>query len=161
FPFPLSGFDGYDTPATFIEVNRALRARAAVYTVDHSKADYATVLTALSAIVAAAPAKTVPLLNDAPTKVDDLQNGVFFTYSTNPGDTPNTLFSRKSLFAHPALQTDAQKKPDPMDNTKTVIDQRYTDKIKAAAKETTSTNDSTLKSAITFNIYTAADSPVP
>jgi hypothetical protein len=162
FPFPLSGFDGFDTPATFLEVNRALRARAAVYTVDHSKADYATALTALSDLVAAAPAKTTPLLNLAPAKVDDLQAGVFFTYSTNPGDTTNTLFSRKSVFAHPQLQDQAQTQADG-----TTLDQRYLDKVKTTVdamgkpKTTTSTNDPTLTTQTTFQIYTAADASVP
>jgi hypothetical protein len=156
FPFPLSGFDGFDTPATFIEVNRALRARAAVYTVDHSKADYATALMALNAIVSGAPAMTTPLLNDAPATADDLQAGVFFTFSTNPGDTTNTLFSRKSVLAHPHLQTDAQKQADG-----TTLDQRFVDKIKVLAKPVQSTNDSTLNSPITFQNYSAADSPVP
>jgi hypothetical protein len=152
FPFPLSGFDGFDTPATFLQVNRALRARAAVYTVGHAKADYATALTAL----AAASTGKAPLLNASPAAAKDLQAGVFFTYSTNPGDTTNLLFSRKSLFAHPALQTDAQKQADG-----TTLDQRYLDKVKAAAKSTTSTNDNTLTSTITFQNYPAADASIP
>ena len=156
FPFPLSGFDGFDTPATFIEVNRALRARVAVYTVDHTVVDYDTALTALNAIVAAAPPKTTPLLNDAPAKVDDLQTGVFFTFSTNPGDTPNTLFSRKSVLAHPHLQTDAQKQADGM-----TLDQRFVDKTKALPSLVSSTNDSSLSSQFTFQNYNAADAPVP
>jgi hypothetical protein len=44
FPFALpSGFTGFETPATFVLFNRALRARVAVYT-----GDYAGALTALA-----------------------------------------------------------------------------------------------------------------
>src|SRR5213596_3582895 len=43
FPFPLpAGFAGFDTPSTFLQFNRALRARVAVYT-----DDFAGALTAL------------------------------------------------------------------------------------------------------------------
>lgn len=152
FPFPLSGFDGFDTPATFIQVNRALKARAAVYTVAQTKADYAGALAAL----ADASTGMAPLLNDSPASPDDLKTGVFFTYSTNPGDTTNVLFSRKSVFAHASLQTDAQKQMDG-----TTLDQRYVDKIKLLAKPVKSTNDPSLATPITFQIYTAAESPIP
>ena len=47
FPFPLSsGFTGFNTPATFLQFNRALRARVAVYT-----QDYAGALTALEPVL--------------------------------------------------------------------------------------------------------------
>jgi hypothetical protein len=97
-----------------------------------------------------------PLLNDSPASPDDLKTGVFFTYSTNPGDTTNILFSRKSVFAHPSFQTDAQKQADG-----TTLDQRYVDKIKLLAKPVKSTNDPSLTTPITFQIYTAADAPIP
>ena len=151
FTFPLSGFDGFDTPATFIAVNRAIKAKTAAYTVDHSKVDYNALLAALTA--------SAPLLNDDPTSMDfDLNTGVNYTFSTNPGDTTNALSSRKSVFAHPKLQTDAQFQ-DPPANTK--IDQRYTDKIKLLAKPVTNTNDSSLTTPITFKIYATAGSPIP
>ena len=39
FPFPVStGFDGFNTPPTFLKFNRALRARVAVYTGDFATA---------------------------------------------------------------------------------------------------------------------------
>src|SRR5204863_7809961 len=45
FPFPLpSGFTGFNTPATFLTFNRALRARVAVYL-----GDFAGAQTALTA----------------------------------------------------------------------------------------------------------------
>jgi starch-binding outer membrane protein, SusD/RagB family len=146
FTFPVSGLDGFDTPKTFIGVNRAIKARAAVYTVDHSQADYAGALTALAA----------SFLNDVPTSMGfDLNAGMFYSFSTNPGDTTNNLFSRKSVLAHPALQTDAQKQADGM-----TLDARYVAKIKTLSKPVASTNDPTLSSPITFNIYTAAGSSV-
>ena len=37
FPFPLgSGFAGFDTPATFLKANRAIKARVDVYTGDNA-----------------------------------------------------------------------------------------------------------------------------
>jgi len=158
FTFPLPGYDGFDTPATFIAVNRAIKAKALAYTTDHSKVSYTAVLTALTESVAAAP-----LLNDVTTsKGFDLSAGVFYTYSTNPGDLPNTLFSRKSVLAHPKLETEAQKQADGM-----TLDQRFQDKVKIVLdamgnrKTTTSTNDPTLASALAFKIYTDAGSPIP
>jgi hypothetical protein len=156
FTFPLSGFDGFDTPATFVAVNRAIKAKVAAYTVLHSKVDYNAVLAALTA--AGGPGG---LLNDAPASADDLSAGVFYTFSTNPGDATNILFSRKSVFAHPKLETDAQAQAGGMP------DQRFLDKIKIVVdskgnrKPSTSTNDPTLTSALAFKIYTGADSSIP
>lgn len=164
FPFPLSGFDGFDTPATFIMVNRAIKAKAAVYLVQQDKltaADYTAVLALLTA-AATPPAKASPLLNDNPASMDfDLQAGVSYTYSTNPGDTTNSLFSRKSVLAHPTLKTEAQMQSNGMP------DQRFQDKVtdvlddKDMPTTITSTNDKSLTSGITFTLYNDAGAPIP
>jgi len=96
FPFTLTtGFTGFNTPSTFIQVNRALRARVAVY-----QQDYATALTALagSFISTSAP----------------LTLGAYDVYSTNPGDALNTLYDpgATQYFAHPSFVTDAQTRAD-------------------------------------------------
>jgi len=83
FPFPLtSGFSGFNTPATFLRVNRALRARAAVYT-----DNWQVALTALSESFIST---TAPLTL-----------GAYHVFSTNSGDITNPNFRPDLLFAHP------------------------------------------------------------
>ncbi|TAE32185.1 MAG: RagB/SusD family nutrient uptake outer membrane protein [Candidatus Kapaibacterium sp.] len=73
FAFRLgAGFAGYDTPAQFARVNRALRARCAAY-----QGDYAACLTALGA----------SFLREGNTAAD-MALGINHVYSTQPGDVP-------------------------------------------------------------------------
>jgi hypothetical protein len=88
FPFRLStGFNGFDTPDTFIKFNRALRARVAVYQGEYS--------VALSALQASFLDPVAPL---------DL--GVYF--SGNGLNDP----SGHILLAHPSIVPDAQLRDD-------------------------------------------------
>jgi hypothetical protein len=97
FPFALpSGFAGFDTPATFAEFNRALRARVAAY-----RQDWAGVLTALAE----------SFINTTA----DLQLGVYMNYGTGAGDLPNPLSQDPQAgenFAHQSLDTLAQLQVD-------------------------------------------------
>lgn len=96
FAFPLStGFDGFNTPATFLQVNRALRARVAVYLGDWTGA--------LSAL-------TQSFIDPA----GSLTTGVFHVYSTGSGDVTNLLFdpTGRALHGHPSILTDAQLRAD-------------------------------------------------
>lgn len=95
--FPLSlgpGFAGFSTPATFRQVNRALRARVDVYLGSH-----ATALTALAA----------SFLNTA----GSLDLGAYHAFSTTSGDVENTLYdpTGRAILAHPSIVTDAQLQP--------------------------------------------------
>jgi hypothetical protein len=96
FPFPLpAGFGGFNTPATFLQFNRALRARVAVY-----RGDFAGALTALggSFYNAAGP----------------LDRGVYMDFSAGPGDFANPLAQDPQVgenFGHPLLRTQAQLQP--------------------------------------------------
>ncbi|MEZ4361820.1 MAG: RagB/SusD family nutrient uptake outer membrane protein [Kofleriaceae bacterium] len=93
FPFPLTtGFAGFDDPAGFLQYNRALRARVALY-VDQP----ADALTALGE----------SFLNAAPASLDELNAGPVLNYSPASGDTANALTNR-NIFAHPSLVTAAQ-----------------------------------------------------
>jgi hypothetical protein len=109
FPFGLPpGFSGFDTPATFAQFNRGLRARVAVYT-----DDFAGALTALAASFVDAPGP--------------LELGVYMDYGTGPGDLPNPLSidpQQGENFAHPSLETGAQLQVDGV-----TPDQRFVDKI--------------------------------
>lgn len=96
FPFDLpAGFSGFDTPATFARVNRALKARALKY-----EGRWGEVLAILPQ-----------------TFIDpagDFDAGLYLNYSTQSGDAQNTFFSQRgtNLFAHPRLLRDAQLRAD-------------------------------------------------
>jgi hypothetical protein len=108
FPFGFSpGFTAngtFNTPPTFLQFNRALRARVAAY-----EADWAGVTTALAAsfITPVAPA-AAPL----PTAAD-LARGVYHSFSTTAGDSLNNLFdpTARAIVAHPSLAPEAQTQP--------------------------------------------------
>ncbi len=92
FSFGLSsGFAGFDTPATFLAFNRALKARVEVYLGNFSQA-----LTELSASF---------LDTGMP-----LSEGVYHVFSTASGDRTNALFdpNARAIHAHPSLEADAQ-----------------------------------------------------
>lgn len=149
FTFPLSpGYKGFDTPATFIKFNRAMRAEAALYA-----KDYAAATTALAA----------SFLNDNPASMGfSFSTGTFYAYSTNSGDATNGLFKRGSVWGHPSLETEAQKQADG-----TTLDARFGAKIHINVdadnkrKVTTNTNDSSLASSLQFILYTTAGASIP
>ncbi len=95
FSFTLSsGFDGFNTPATFSQFNRALRARVAVY-----MGDFQTALTALLA----------SFLDPA----GDLNRGVYHVYGAGLGDILNPIFEVPTapfikFRAHPSFIADAE-----------------------------------------------------
>ena len=96
FPFTLPpGFAGFDSTATFLKFNRALRARVAVY-----RGDFANALTYL----------TQSFLDPAAP----LDRGVYMDFGTGPGDLANPLAVNaltSENFGHPSLRTQAQLQP--------------------------------------------------
>lgn len=105
FPFTLTnGFAGFNTPGTFAQFNRAIRARVALYQNDYSAA--------LSA------------LNDSFLDENGSMNtGVYHVYSTGAGDRLHPLFEVPTspsvkLRAHPMYKAQAE-----------AGDLRYTSKI--------------------------------
>jgi hypothetical protein len=136
FSFPLSsGFDDFNTPATFIKFNRALRARVAVYLNDWTGA-----LTALSASF---------LDSNAP-----LDLGAYHSFSAGAGDILNGLFDPegRALNAHPSLRTDAQLRSNGE------RDLRYQAKVQLRA-EPVSTQGITTD--VLFSVYNSPTAPVP
>jgi hypothetical protein len=100
FPFTLtSGFTGYNTPATFILVNRGMRARVDVYRRQWSQA-----LTDVAA----------SFVDTSSTSQANLSKGVYNVWSTASGDSPNPLYdpTPTALYAHPSITTGAQKRAD-------------------------------------------------
>ena len=90
FPFPMSsGYSGFDTPATYLTYNRAIRARVAVYLEDYDGA-----LEALGE----------SFIDDA----GSLDAGVYHAYSTGSGDATNGL-TNPNIYAHPSIVADAQE----------------------------------------------------
>lgn len=95
FAFVLSsGFAGFDDPAGFLQFNRALAARVALY-----QADYGSAATALSG----------SFLN----ATGSLDMGVYHVFSTAGGDATNPLFfapgaTGEQRVAHPSFVTDAE-----------------------------------------------------
>jgi hypothetical protein len=85
FPFTLpSGFTGFDAPASFLKFNRALAARVEVYRASPSAPGTNCVAcwdSALTALAASFP----------PDTTASLTQGVFFNFSTGPGDVTNAL----------------------------------------------------------------------
>ena len=135
FPFLLSdGYAGFDTPATFLKFNRAIRARVALYLKDYTGA-----LTALAA----------SFLDD--TTMPDFDLGVYYSYSTKTGDTTNQIIN-PNVYAHPSLQTDAQMNGGTIDN-------RYSRKVAVAMKGGSAAG---LRSMINFSkLYSGPSSLVP
>jgi hypothetical protein len=137
FPFPLSsGFAGFDTPATFLKFNRALKARVDVYT-----GDFAAALTDLTGSFLTADA--------ADPKLD---LGVYYVYSTGSGDAQNFLVN-PVIVAHPSIITDAEKKAN------NEIDDRVTRKTVKLAMP--ATGPSGLMSDVAFKIYASPTAPIP
>lgn len=104
FPFSVgSGMAAFNTPATFLRFNRALRARVAVYLGDYAGA------------IALFPQT---FLNTSA----DLDLGAYHTYATSEG-TGNDL-SNVFIYARPALVSDAETQQG-----STTLDRRVVEKI--------------------------------
>jgi hypothetical protein len=120
FPFTLtSGFDGFDTPATFLELNRALAAR-----IDAERASLG-VAGCGAALSPDCYQTALQELNESFIDPSNLNLGPVFVYSTAPGDAPNPLSNSSSsdFVAHPSIETDAELQSGG------ARDQRYLDKI--------------------------------
>jgi hypothetical protein len=140
FTFALTGgFAGFDDPAGFLQFNRAIRARAAAYVEDYDAA-----LAALSE----------SFLNTETLELEELEVGVYHTYSTAQGDVTTGLIN-PNIFAHPALETDAQTKPGG------AKDDRFTRKIRKLMPPAQPGSAQRITSDLKFTLYTAADSPAP
>ncbi|HSL70965.1 MAG TPA: hypothetical protein VK864_12035, partial [Longimicrobiales bacterium] len=136
FPFPLSsGFNGFNTPATFLRFNRALKARVEVY-----RGQYASALTALGESFLTVAANQLDL-------------GVYHVYTTGAGDDVNELFDPRTapdILAHPSIVTDAERRPNGD------LDLRVQQKIRTVTSRTVRfiTTDKA------FTIYDGLDAPM-
>jgi hypothetical protein len=145
FPFSLpAGFTGFNTPATFAQFNRALRARVAVY-----RGDYTGALTYLSQsfIDPAAP----------------LDRGVYLDFGTGAGDLANALAIDPQTgenFGHPSLRTQAQLQADGVS-----LDRRFLTKLVSRAPRSAGTTNTTppqlLSSDLGWVRYPSPSTPIP
>jgi hypothetical protein len=104
FPFSLGkGYAGFNTPSTFRKFNRAIRARVAVYREDYGFAK-------------AIFDNKESFLDDAPMTFNP-NIGVYYAYSTKPGDLANALIN-PNFFVHPQISADVahDANNDPIDN---------------------------------------------
>lgn len=135
FPFQLhSGFTGFDTPSSFLEFNRALKARVDVY-----MGNFGEALTALQG----------SFLDDQA----DLGLGVYHVFGPGSGDTRNNLYDpgeSPDILAHPSIK-DAPKKAngDP--------DDRVAAKTRSIAERTRLG----VSSDVAFTMYNGTSAPVP
>ena len=139
FPFPLgNGFSGFNETTTFLQFNRGLRARVAVY-----QSDWPAAETALAA----------SFLNDtAPATVTGLAVGVYHAYGTGSGDVVNNLVS-PNILANQKLVDDAE-----------AGDLRVTRKLRrlldSGGNPTTQTSRG-LTTGYAFSIYPTNTTPIP
>lgn len=100
FPFTLtSGFTGFNTPANFVRVNRALKARLEVY-----RGNWADALTAVGESFISTSAGTTAAF----------ATGVYHVFTTTSGDATNPLFdpAPRAIVAVPEFLTDARLRAD-------------------------------------------------
>ena len=136
FPFSLGpGFAGFDTPATFTQVNRAIKARVDVY-----MGNYSTALTSLGASFIDTTAS--------------LDLGAYHVHSSGSGDVENFLFdpTGRAILAHPSIVTDAQTKVGGQP------DDRLTSKVTALPAPRTVQGVTT---DVLFTIYNAPSAAIP
>jgi starch-binding outer membrane protein, SusD/RagB family len=157
FPFdPGPGFVGFNTPATFLKVNRAFAARVQAYRASPSKpgvgctACWDTVLTNLAASFI--------------DPVAPLDQGVYHVYSTGNQDVTNALsqdVASAIQLAHPMVKDSAE--------TQTggggLLDRRLLTKVTDRKAATATVPDTfalaCLKSALSWIRYPTPNSPVP
>jgi hypothetical protein len=135
FAFSLgAGFAGFDTPATFVPFNRAIRARA-----DIDIGDFDQALTDLQASFL--------------DLTKPLSYGPYNTYSTVAGDVQNPLYEAQPRvwYAHPSLAANAQHKTDG------TLDARFLAKV----KEIPAITRAGITTQWTFQIYTSPSAPIP
>lgn len=136
FPFSLpGGFAGFDTPASFVKFNRALKARAEIYLGPSGAVHYTNALAALAESFVDTTAS--------------LDLGVYHFYSLAAGDQSNPLFqdpATTNFRAHPSVRADAQ-----------AGDQRVTRKTLVGPPKTYQG----LTSDIVFIVYDSPTAPIP
>lgn len=151
FPFALSsGFNGFNTPATFLQFNRALAARVNV--------EYGTIRGG----AAGAPYFTAGLQAVSESFLDTsapLTRGVYYVFSTASGDALNGISPQVSpdQLAHPSLEADAATETRPGGGA----DLRYTAKVTKLATPRAAPQTAGIPTSLQYTIYPTNQSPIP
>lgn len=151
FPFVLTrGYDGFDTPATFIKLNRAILARVLVNRGSQGcgNACYTQALAAIGESFATPPGAA---------SLADMDIGAYHNFSTATGDLQNGLSysANKSLFAHASIVTDAQKQANGSP------DDRVARKVVKLDTPVSPPQGIGIAAEYTFSIYDTPSSDVP
>ena len=156
FPFKLhAGFTTngtYNTPATFLQFNRAIYARVQTWraALGNPACGAAPGVTCYSAALTA-------LTEAGVDTTASLNQGVYHIYSTDPGDVLNRLnqTTDQNLLAHPSIQSDA-----PLD-TLGQPDLRYQAKIRTFSPCRPPVSGGGLCTTFGFQMYPTNTSPAP
>ncbi len=141
FPFQMTtGYAGFNTPANFLKVNRAIKARVDVY-----RGRWADALTDLGG----------SFISTAATTAAALSAGAYHVYSTTSGDVLNPLFDAapRALVAVPSFLTEAQFQADGATR-----DRRATSK---AVVTSVLLSTQSVSSNVKITLYATNVSPVP
>lgn len=150
------GFAGFDTPATFLKVNRALAARVLAYRASLGALPAGTYATSWTSCPACWGAALVALGQSFMSQAAPVDQGVYMSYSTGNQDVPNDLsqdVTSAIQLAHPFLKDSAEKQTGGV-----LLDKRFLAKI-TARPDTFSL--SCLKSALSWTRYPTPNSSVP
>jgi len=141
FPFTIpSGFGSFNTPSAFLEVNRALAAKAQVLRATAAGCGVPCYTAALAALSSS-------FLSSRPA---DFTTGAYFNFSTGSNDVTNGLsdpLGSVNFYAHPSELADAQLQPGG------AKDQRVVDKITAATDTQTVGGISEIPGTDKFTVY--------
>jgi hypothetical protein len=150
FPFVLtSGFAGFNTPANFLKVNRAIAARILI---ERAPARVGCGTACYTAAIAALNESFI----STPASLADLNVGVYNVYSTTSGDVTNPLgfAADGSLFAHASYVTDAQTNGG-------TPDARVTRKLDKLVAPITAPQGLGIPATYRFKVYATNTTPVP
>lgn len=149
FAFKLhSGFAGFDTPATFLRYNRALKARIELIraTQGCGAPCYASALTALaeSFVTPVGAAASQAMLDVGPMHI--------YSAATGDGLNANSYAQQNYKYAHASVVADAQKQADGV-----TLDDRVTRKVVATAAPVPHPNN--IAATYRFLMYPTPSSP--
>ena len=148
FPFTLpSGFAPFNTPATFLRLNRAFAGRYGVY--------YGTLGGGTAAHTAALTALNASFINSSAGA--DLDLGAYWNYSSSAGDALNPLSTPVSpdQVVHPSIVTDAQFNG-------TTIDLRVTRKTRTIPPKTSPAGAAnSIPTSVGWAVYPTNTTPIP
>ena len=152
FPFALTrGYDAFNTPASFVKLNRAIAARVLVNRASQGCGNtcYTQALAAIGESFATAPGAAITMAQ--------LNAGAYHNYSTATGDVQNgnSYSVNKSLFAHASIVADAKTQPGG------APDDRLTRKIVKLDTPVSPPQGIGIPAEYTFTVYPAQNSDVP